>query len=194
MKYIYALLLFFISAAPALAAGPAELQYTPAQTGTYHFEVIDWHNSNAENLNISLTEPGFINWIGSIAVTLMAFVSAHVLLSSLVFFVVVSLAVVFMMTVVANEKINADISDMTTDVELSESLRKMTQDEDRKKELGSQISHLKNRISSTRSKQSNYWQGVSNFRRMNSGSSLKNIKNSDRANWQKSKKNKQIGY
>ncbi len=171
MKYIYALLLFFISAAPALAAGPAELQYTPAQTGTYHFEVIDWHNAAAENLNISLTEPGFINWIGSVGITVMALVSENILLSSLVLVIIVSLAVVFMMTVVANEKISADISDMTTDVELSESLARITKDPERKKKVDSQIKHLNSRISATQNRRVGAGQAYKSF-----GSSVKRFR------------------
>jgi hypothetical protein len=66
------------------------ISFTQPITLPYEFEPIDFSNADAEDLNVDLVNPAFINWVGSIALTLFSILDSFAILG---IFVVLMLAI-----------------------------------------------------------------------------------------------------
>jgi len=199
-RLLFALVLFFVLPGYALAANPGELTYSPSITSPYSFEIIDYSSAQTEKITgADFYAASFINLTGSIGLTLIALMSENIVLSALTVVVIITLALVFMFSVIANRKIDANISDMTTDIELNQSLADLTSDDERKEFLSKERAALEGGVKSWQERRIKYggegsgrsFAGeVNDFRRLNSGSSLKSGRD---GSWEKSRKNRKVG-
>jgi len=127
MKYLLgALVIILLFPGIAFASGgetaiPTDrplLTYTMAQTSPYTFEIIDYSSADTEDLSVDLFQVSFVNMVGSIAVTLMALVSEHALLSSVVLIVLAILAMIWVFSVVINQRIDTQLKELGPDLDI----------------------------------------------------------------------------
>lgn len=120
MRFLLAaLFLFLVTPALSLAGGgvtktsETNITYTKMQTSTFDFEVFDYEQPTlVDDLGLDFTETSFVNMVGSISVTLMALVSEYALLSSLVLVVIAILAMIYVLSVVMNRRMEAQLRDI----------------------------------------------------------------------------------
>jgi hypothetical protein len=165
MRYLPLLLLLgLLWPAVALAQSP-----TPEPSG-YHFEVIDFSSAQTEKITgADFYAPEFINWTGSIGLTLVTLMSKNVVLSSLTILVVITLGLVFAFSILANRKIDSNISDMTMDIELNQSLAELTDSDTRVNNLEVRRQGMVREMHQWQAKKINYGKSYKDFRSLNNG-------------------------
>ena len=119
MRLLFAVLLFLLTPALALASGGDSLPdettigYTKVQTSTFDFEIFDYDQPTlVDDLGIDFTDVDFINYVGSIAATVVALVSEYALLSSIVVVVIALLVMIYLLSVVMNRRMEAQLRDI----------------------------------------------------------------------------------
>ena len=127
MRFLLAALLFLVINSSAAAHGeftktfePTEITWTMAQTLPYTFDPIDYTSGDTEDLDISFGDEPFINSVGSIAITIVQMVSEYALLSAIVLALLCILAMIWVYSIVVNQRIDTQLREINPDLEISQ--------------------------------------------------------------------------
>lgn len=134
--WILVLLLILVTPAHAGASGgitkhgETEITYTKMQTSTFDFEILDYNQPTlVDDLGLDFTQTDFVNSMGSIAVTIIALVSEYALLSSIVLVVIAILAMIWLLGIVLNRRMDAQLRAATADLPTNEQLFELADDQ-----------------------------------------------------------------